>query len=115
MKKHSLAIMALALLSPITALAGNYSGLKTLRAVEVSDAWFTVHFADGNPVHPGCQQADKVVYWRSDFPNGYNTLLSTALAAYASGNKVSMWFGGCKAGPWGPTLPKAETLVIGTM
>lgn len=81
------------------------SGPKSIAKVEVTDIFFTIYFSDGAIPNTGCDQADKVVYWRSDFPNSYNSLLSTALTAFATGKKVEMWVAGCRAGPWAPSSP----------
>lgn len=88
------------------------SGDFGIAQVEVTDTFFTVYSSSGPIVHEKCQDANKVVFWRSDFPNGYETMLSTALAAYMGNKNVSMWLNGCKAGPWGLTLPKPITIVV---
>ena len=88
------------------------SGDFNVLRVEVTDTFFTVYSASGAVTNDNCQDGTKVVFWRSDYPSGYDSMLSTALAAHMGGKKISMWFSGCKAGPWGSTLPKAESIVI---
>jgi hypothetical protein len=85
------------------------SGPKSIAKVETTDIFFTVYFSDGDIANTGCNQANKVVYWRSDFPK---SLLATALTAFATGKKVEMWVNGCKASPWGPTLPIPQSIVV---
>lgn len=103
-------IVVLLLFSNISMGAG--SGGKLISSVEVTDTFFTVYFYDARLISETCQEINKVVFWKSDYPNGYNSMLSVALASFASSKKVTMWFSGCKAGPWGATLPKAESIVI---
>lgn len=88
------------------------SGPKSIAKVETTDIFFTVYFSDGDIANTGCNQANMVVYWRSDFPNSYSTMLATALTAFATGKKVEMWVEGCKASPWGPTLPIPQSIVV---
>lgn len=95
-----------------SSIAATGSGAKTIDSVEVTDAFFTVYFSDGAATSDNCQQSDKVVFWKTDYPNGYSSMLSTALTAFSAGKKVTMWFNGCKIGPWNQTLPKADSIVI---
>lgn len=88
------------------------SGEFNILRVEVTESFFTVYSASGPINHDNCEDGNKVVFWRADYPNGYDSLLSTALAAHMSKTKVSMWLNGCKTGPWGKTLPKADSLVV---
>lgn len=96
----------------LPAFSATSSGVMQIASVEVTEAFFTVYFANGPAKSDDCQQSDKVVFWRTDYPHGYSTMLSTALAAFSANKKVSMWLNSCKIGPWGPTLPKAESIVI---
>lgn len=95
-----------------TSNAGVGSGDFGIARVEVTETFFTVYSSSGPITHENCQDAGKVVFWRTDFPNGYETMLSAALAAYMGDKNVSMWLNGCKAGPWGQTLPKPTTIVV---
>lgn len=88
------------------------SGPKSIAKVEATELFFTVYFADGEIANTGCNQANMVVYWRSDFPNSYSTLLATALTAFSTGKKIEMWVDGCKASVWGPTLPIPQSIVV---
>lgn len=99
-------------LAALTTQAAVDSGPRSVARVEVSEAFFTVYFADAGGPNDGCQQTDKVVFWRADFSGSYKEFLSVALVAAAGNKKVSMWFNGCKLGPWGATLPKPESIVV---
>lgn len=88
------------------------SGEFNILRVEVTDAFFTVYSASGPIASDNCEDRSKVVFWRADYPNGYDSMLSVALAAHMGNKKVSMWLDGCKAGPWKQTLPKAESIVL---
>lgn len=88
------------------------SGEFNILRVEVTDTFFTVYTASGPITNDNCEDGYKVVFWRTDYPNGYDSMLSVALAAHMGNKKVSMWLDGCKMGPWGKTLPKAGSVVI---
>lgn len=91
--------------------AGVYVGPVSISQIEVSDSFFTLYL-NAPIANEGCQEFDKVVLWKSDYPNNYNLLFSTALAAFSSDKKITMWVNGCKNGPWGATLPLPATVVI---
>lgn len=91
--------------------AGVSAGPLLISNIEVSDGFFTLYFST-SIANDGCQEADKVVFWKSDYPNNYNLIFSTALAAFSSDKKITMWVNGCKNGPWGKTLPLPFTVVI---
>lgn len=88
------------------------SGEFNVLRVEVTNTFFTVYSGSGPITNDNCEDGNKVVFWRADYPDGYNSMLSVALAAHMGNKKVSMWLDGCKAGPWGKTLPKAESIVV---
>lgn len=88
------------------------SGKFKIEKVEATDRFFTLYSASGPVNHDGCEDGEKIVFWRDDFPNGYQSILSLALAAHASNKEVSAWLAGCKNGPWGKTLPEPGSLVI---
>lgn len=111
-EKTRVVLSTILLFISCAAYCGTGSGTKSIDRVEVTDIFFTVYFSDGAAANDGCQQADRVVYWRADYPSGYGSMLVTALTAHSSGKKVTMWFDGCKTGPWGLTLPKAQSIVI---
>ena len=88
------------------------SGEIDILRVEVTDRYFTVYSANENIGTEGCQDQGKVVFWRDDFTTGYDSMLSAGLAAHMVNKKITMWLNGCKAGPWGKTLPIAASIVI---
>ncbi|WP_345880987.1 hypothetical protein [Shewanella algae] len=88
------------------------SGEFNILKVEVTETFFTVYSASGAITNDTCEDGSKVVFWRTDYPNGYDSMLSVALAAHMSNRKVTMWLDGCKPGPWGKTLPKAGSIVV---
>ncbi len=87
------------------------SGHQTITRFEVTDTFFTLYFG-GDISNDGCVDQTKVVFWAADYPVGYNSMLSAALAAYMSGKQISMFLHNCKVGPWGSTLPFAQTINI---
>lgn len=95
----------------LCSFAGVSSGQVNISYVEVTDSFFTLYFGKGI-THENCQEGSKVVFWREDYPNGYDSMLSTALAAHMAQKKIHMWVHSCKLGPWGKTLPKAQSVVI---
>ncbi len=88
------------------------SGSRLIERVEASDVWFTLHPESVFNNTESCEDSSKVVFWASDFPQGHDQILSTALSAMMANKKISMWFNGCKMGPWGKTLPKASTINV---
>ena len=88
------------------------SGEFNISSVEVTDTFFTVYSASGPVSSDNCEDNAKIVFWRDDYPNGYDSMLSSVLAAHMGDKKVSMWLNGCKSGPWGKTLPHAESVVV---
>ena len=96
-------IFAFAPISVSAVGSGEFNILK----VEVTDTFFTVYSRSGPVTNDNCEDGTKVVFWRADYPNGYDSMLSVALAAHMGNKKVTMWLNGCKSGPWGKTLPKS--------
>ena len=92
--------------------AGVSSGSFSIARVGVTNSFFTVYSASGEVTHEGCDNGDKVVFLRTDYPDGYDSMLSVVLAAYMGNKRVFMWFNGCKTGPWGLTLPFASSIVV---
>ena len=88
------------------------SGEFNILKVEVTDTFFTVYSASGSVMNDGCEDGSKIVFWRTDFPGGYDSMLSVALAAHMGNRKVSMWLDGCKVGPWGKRLPIPRSIVV---
>lgn len=109
--KKMLAV-AFSLVWSLPAWSAVNSGNISIDRVEVTDAFFTIYSASGPVVNDNCEDSGKVVFWRADYPNGYDSLLSVALSAHMSDKKISMWLDGCKSGPWGKTLPKAGSIVV---
>ncbi|UTW46443.1 hypothetical protein KFE80_06070 [bacterium SCSIO 12696] len=108
--RNILAISMLAFTSVSFSSVG--TGEFNILKVEVTDTFFTVYSASGAVANDGCEQADKMVFWRADYPNGYDSLLSVALAAHMGNKKITMWMDGCKLGPWGKALPKPGSIVV---
>ena len=104
-------IVALLFLLSSLSFAGG-SGSHKLLKVEVTETYFTIYSADGDFNKESCDVGNPIAFKRSDFPNGYDSMLSTALAAHASGKKIIMWFSGCQASPWSGTMPKPTSIVI---
>ncbi|BFM10152.1 hypothetical protein R50072_03050 [Simiduia litorea] len=88
--------------------SGDFSILK----VEATDTFFTLYPTSGSVQNDGCEDGSKVVFWRTDFPTGYDSALSIALAAHMGNRKVSMWLDSCKVGPWGKRLPIPRSIVV---
>lgn len=88
------------------------SGEFNILKVEVTETFFTVYSASGTVISDDCQDGSKIIFWRADYPKGYESMLSTALAAHMGKKKVSMWFNGCKMGAWNQMLPKPESIVV---
>jgi hypothetical protein len=103
-------VLFLCLTSVCDAATG--SGFIKIQSVEVSESFFTIYSASGDVANDNCEDASKIVFWRVDYPNGFDSMLSTALSAHLANKRISMWLDGCKAGPWGKKLPKASTIVI---
>ena len=87
------------------------SGHQTITQFEVTNTFFTLYFGANIP-NDGCEDRTKVVFWADDYPKGYASMLSTALAAYISGKQISMFLHNCKDGPWGSTLPFAQSINV---
>ena len=92
--------------------AATNSGNVMISKIEVTDSFFTIYAAATPVVSDNCEDASKVVFWRTDYPNGYDSMLSVALAAHMANRKITMWLVGCKPGPWGKNLPKADSIVV---
>jgi len=92
--------------------SGN-SGTRTISRVEASDTFFTI-YSSGTAFDntEGCEDTTKVVFWAVDAPDGHKKMMSLAISAMMSGKQVSMWFNGCKMGPWNKTLPTPTTINI---
>ena len=95
------------------------SGDHSILRVEVGENGFNIYSESGNFGSAACGNGSSsavnhaIAFKQSDFPNGYSHLLSTALAAYMGGKKISMWYVGCQDSPWNNgDMPKPSTLVI---
>jgi len=110
--------MFIMLLTPLMSLAENSGDHNVLR-VEVGDDGFNLYssntdFGAAACVGGGVSTVNNAVSFKqADFPNGYSHMLSTALAAFMGGKKVSMWYVGCQTSPWGNgDMPMPATLVV---
>ena len=115
MKKYLLASL---FMLPFTAVAnGSYPIL--IDRIEVSDTGFNMYSSGGDFTAANCADGSKstvnsvISFRQTDYPNGYDNILSVALAAQASRKKVTMWYSACQPSPWNNgNMPKASTLVI---
>ena len=96
---------------PLTAFAGP-SGKRQILQVEVTDVFFTVYSAGAEFNKESCDVGNPIAFKRADFPDGYDGMLSTALAAYMGGKEIEMWFVGCQQSPWSGTMPMPSSIVI---
>ena len=98
------------LLIPALSFAGN-SGERQISRVEVTEDFFTVYAASPFEKET-CDVGSPIAFKREDFPEGYKSMLSTALAAHMANKKITMWFNGCQESPWSGTMPKPTSIVI---
>jgi len=104
-------ISLILLIVPMIAIAGS-SGDRKLLQVEVTDVFFTVYSVSTPFANEACDVGNPIAFRREDFPGGYDSMLSTALAAYMGGKKISMWFNGCQPSPWTGTMPQPTSIII---
>ena len=105
------AIIFLLILFPLAAISGA-SGVRHIEQTGVTDTYFAIYSADGEFNRDTCDSGSPVVFYKTDFPEGYASLLSAALSAQMGGKGVEMWFVGCQTSPWGGTMPKPNSLFI---
>ncbi|MCJ8271425.1 MAG: hypothetical protein MJK04_18760 [Psychrosphaera sp.] len=87
--------------------------------IEVGDGGFNLYLIGSNFTASTCSPGvlstvnDVISFAQTDFPNGYSHMLSTAMTAFTTKKKVSMWYSGCQTSPWNnDQMPKPTTLVI---
>lgn len=91
-------------------LSAANSGERKISRVQVAEGWFAIHPDKPFDNKKNCEDVTTVIFWEEDFPKSHDQMLSTALTAFASDKKISMWLRGCKMGVWGKTLPHAGTI-----
>jgi hypothetical protein len=101
------------------AVSANGSATTKIDRVEVSDTGFNIYSSGSEFGASNCAGGDNstinsvISFARADFPNGYASLLSVAMAAHMGKKDVSMWYVGCQVSPWNDgNMPKPSTLVI---
>ncbi|NQZ05760.1 MAG: hypothetical protein HRT35_01235 [Algicola sp.] len=113
---HKLILVLLVMLSN-SAFAVSSKDHNVLK-VEVSETGFNMYLEGSNFTASTCEGGtsstvnDVIHFKQSDFPNSYAHMLSTALTAFTSKKKVSMWYNQCQPSPWNGEMPKPTTLVI---
>jgi hypothetical protein len=87
------------------------SDMRALKAIHIESGSFVTVTGVTSFANPdSCGNANTIVILESN--SRYKEMLSTAMLAYSTGDRVAAWLTGCANTPWGYTLPIAASISV---